>query len=123
MTLNMKITENGKVKMSVGPDRVRKDDLKKWLGRNSDAILVKLEGGRNDSFACSPGHVCRIEVDDDGQKYNVFVGGHMLGQLPDEALAFAERIDSSPEFMISIVGKVEHGASADLDEIYVYIAE
>ena len=63
-----------------------------------------------------PGHVCRIEADND-EKYIVFVGNHMIGYLPDAAIAFAKQIDLIPEALVSMVGKVEE------DSIFVYIAE
>ena len=115
MNVNLSVSENGKVKISIGSQTVRKDDLKKWLGRNDDAVLVKLKGQRDPSAPCSPGHICRIE--EDGDQYSVFVGKYIIGQLPEEALDFAKKIDYSPEFMISIVGKVE------ADDVFIYIAE
>ena len=123
MDLKISMTSDGKVKFSSGSDKVRLDDLGKWLGRNPDALLVKLVGRPVNYAKYRVGHVCRIEEDDDGQKYNVFIGKHFIGQLPDEAIAFAEQVDSSPEFLIAIVGKIEYGASADADEIFIYIAE
>lgn len=123
MSINMKLTFDGKLKFSNGPDTVRLESLEKWLGRNRDAVLVKLEGLHDVFDKLKPGHLARIEEDDDGQHYNVFVGKHFIGQLPDEAIAFAEQVEYSPEFLIAIVGKIEYGASADSDEIYIYIAE
>ena len=116
MNLNMSISADGKIKMSMGSDRVRLDSLEKFLGRNRDAILVRLEGPRDPSMSYKPGHVCRIE-EGDGQEYYVFVGKHMIGRLPAEAISFAEQVESSPEFLVSIVGKVED------DSISIYIAE
>ena len=116
MNVNLGITSDGKVKISTGSVRVRLDDLEKWLGRNPDAILVKLEGHPVGFTKYRVGHICRIEKDDCGQKYNVLIGSHVIGQLPDEAIAFANQIDYSPEFMISIVGKIEYGASAENGE-------
>jgi len=120
MSVKLSISEDGNIKISSGPEKVRLENLGKWLGRNRDALLVKLEGG-HDAFDCKPGHLCRIEEYD--QKYYAFVGNHLIGQLPDEAIAFAEQVDSSPEFLIAIVGKIEYGASADADGIFIYIAE
>lgn len=115
MTVKLSITTDGKVKITTGSERVRLDDLNKWLARNRDAILVKLDGPSDPSMVYKPGHVCRFE--EENGKYNTFVGHHPIGQLPDEAISFAEQIDMSPEFMVSIVGKVENG------DIYIYIAE
>ena len=123
MSINISVSSDGKVKFSSGSDRVRLDDLDKWLGRNPDAILVKLEGHPIDFMNYRVGHICRIEDGDGDQEYNVFIGKHLIGQLPDEAIEFAKQIDYSPEFMISIVGKIEYGASAETDEIYIYVAE
>lgn len=123
MTIHIKLSSDGKIKISNGSNKVRLDDLGKWLGRNRDAVLVKLEGHPVDFTKYRVGHICTIEVDDDGQKYNVFIGNHLIGQLPEEAIAFAKQIDYSPEFLIAIVGKIEYGASADTDEIFIYIAE
>ena len=123
MTLNIKLTPEGKVKFSTGSEKVRLEDINKWLGRNRDAVLVKLEGRPVDFTKYRVGHLCRIEEADDGQKYNVFVGNHLIGQLPDEALEFAKQIDYSPEFMVSIVGQIEYGPTPDDDEIFIYIAE
>ena len=123
MTMKISVSNDGKIKFSAGPDTVRLEGLNKWLRRNDDAILVKLEGPHEAFGKLKPGHLARIEVDDDGQHYNVFVGKHFIGQLPDEAVKFAERVESSPEFMIAIVGKIEYGASTENDEIYIYIAE
>ena len=118
MSINMKITPEGKVKISVGPERVRLDSVEKFLVRNDDAVLVKLQGPCDPSMIYKPGHVCRIEESDNNdQKYIVFVGSHMIGYLPDEAVSFAEQVDSIPEALVSIVAKVED------DGIYIYIAE
>jgi hypothetical protein len=117
MSINLSISGDGKVKISTGSTKVRKDDLSKWLGRNRDAVLVKLEGQPAPSAPCSVGHICQIEDDPDNQRYDVFVGSHLIGYLPEEAMAFAEQVDTSPEFLISIVGKVED------DGIYIYVAE
>ena len=114
--INMGISEDG-IYFSTGPLKTRKDDLHKWLGRNRDAVLVKLIGEPDPSFSCSVGHVCRIEKYANNPIYNVFVGNHLIGHLPDEAIAFAERVDSSPEFLIAIVGKVEDG------NVFINIAE
>lgn len=116
MTINLGIDKNGKIHISTGQIKVRKEDLNKWLARNSDAVLVKLNGHREPCSPCSIGHVCRIEKNDDSS-YVVFVGSHVIGSLPNEAVAFADRLDTSPEFLISIVGKVED------DDVYIYIAE
>lgn len=123
MTVRMSISTDGKIKISTAPASVRLDNLDKWLGRNTDAVLVKLDGPHEVFDKLKPGHICLIEPDTDGQHYNVFVGKHFLGQLPEEAITFAEGVDSSPEYLIAIVGKIEYGASADMDEIYIYIAE
>ena len=117
MTMNMGINKDGRLYFSSGPQTARKEDLKKWLSRNSDAILVKLSGNPDPSWSCSAGHLCRLERYTDDPACNVFVGNHFIGQLPDEAIAFAESVDSSPELLIAIVGKVENG------DVYVYIAE
>lgn len=117
MTINMGVNKDGDVYFSTGPMKTRKEDLNKWLRRNDDAILVKLIGNPNPSAPCSVGHICRIEKYNNDSAYIVFVGSHEIGQLPDEAIAFADRVGSSPEFLISIVGKIEDG------NIYIYIAE
>lgn len=114
MNVKISMDENRELSMSMGSERVRKDDLAKWLGRNNDAILVKLKGHHNWP-GCKPGHICKITEGQEG--YDVFVGSHCIGQLPDEAIAFARQIDYSPEFMISIVGKTEN------DDIFIYVAE
>ena len=123
METKIKITNDGKIKFSMESERTRLEDLGKWLRINRDAILVKLEGPHDTSMKYKPGHKCRIEEDDDEQKYNVFVGKHFIGHLPEEAIAFAESIDYCPDVLIAIVGKVEPGASAEEDEIYIYVAE
>ena len=120
MTVRINLSADGKIKISTGPEKTRLEDINKWLGRNRDAILVKLEGN-HDVFGYKVGHLCRIE--EDNEKYNVFVGNHLIGQLPEEALSFAKQIDYSPEFMIAIVGKIEYAASAEDDEIFIYVAE
>ena len=118
MTIHMGINiPKGVIYFSTGPDKTRKEDLQKWLGRNNDAILVKLDGVPDPSFQCSIGHLCRIVKYDNDPACYAYVGKHFVGQLPDEAFAFADRINSSPECLISIVGKVEDG------NIYIYIAE
>ena len=122
MTVNIKLTSDGKIKYSIGSEKVRLESLDKWLGRNDDAILVKLKGPRDDFDKLKVGHICRIEEADEDQQYNVFVGKHMIGLLPDEAIAFAGSVDSSPEFLVAIVGKIEYGADKSCDEIYIYIA-
>jgi hypothetical protein len=109
--------ETGKISISSGPQKTRKEDLKKWLGRNPDALLVKLIGHPEPSAPCSVGHLCRIEKSDDGSAYFAFVGKHLIGQLPNEAIEFANSIDYSPDCLISIIGKVEDG------DVYIYIAE
>ena len=116
MTANMGY-KDGQFYITNGPMKTRKEDLNKWLGRNRDAVLVKLIGHPEPSAPCSVGHLCRIEKCSDEPVYIAFVGNHPIGQLPDEAIAFAEGVDSSPEWLISIVGKIEDG------DVYVYIAE
>ena len=123
MTIRISMSSDGRMKVSSRSERVRLEDLEKWLKRNRDAILVKLEGHPVDFTKYRVGHVCEIEADDDDQKYNVFIGKHLIGQLPEEAIAFAEQIDYSPEYLIAIIGKIEYGASADTDEIFIYSAE
>lgn len=123
MTMKMSVSLDGKIKFTTGPETVRLEKLDKWLDRNNDAILVKLEGPHEAFDKLKPGHIARIEEDEDGQHYNVFVGKHFIGQLPDEAIAFASKVESSPDFLIAIVGKIEYGACTDNDEIYIYIAE
>ena len=116
MTVNMKIGIDGKISISTGSAKIRKEDLNKWLIRNDDALLVKLNGYLDQSSPCSVGHICHIEKADDNQYY-AFIGNHLIGQLPNEAITFADSIDSSPEYLISIVGKIEP------DAVYIYIAE
>ena len=117
MDIRMSVNiETGKISISSGPQKTRKEDLKKWLGRNDDAVLVKLNGIPDPSFHCSVGHLCRIEECDDST-YCVFVGKHLIGQLPDEAIAFADHVGLSPDCLVSIVGKLEDSA------VFIYIAE
>ena len=116
MSINISITSDGKTKITMGSGKVRLDSLDKFLGRNRDAVLVKLEGDRDPSMVYKPGHICSIETEDN-QNYYAFVGNHMIGKLPPEAIAFAESVDSSPEFLVSMVGEVED------DSISIYIAE
>ena len=116
MGINMSVGYDGKIKITTGPLETRKEDLNKWLARNSDAVLVKLAGNIVPFSRCSSGHLCRIE-EDDSKKYSVFVGNHLIGYLPDEAIRFAEKVDSSPDFLVSIVWKIENG------EVFIYIAE
>lgn len=107
-----------KIKLTTVSDRTRIESVEKYLARNSDAILVKLEGTADPSMTYRPGHVCGIEADDENdQQYNVYVGRHMIGYFPEEAIAFAKQVDETPEILPTIVGKV------DDDGIYVYIAE
>lgn len=115
MNVNLGISEAGEMKISTGSARVRLDDLEKWLKRNRDAVLVQLEGNRDPSMKYKPGHICQIE--NAGDQYYAFVGSHLIGQLPAEAISFAESVGSSPEFLVAIVGKVED------DTISIYIAE
>ena len=117
MSINICVSNDGKVKISTGSMRVRLDSVEKFLSRNRDAILIKLDGPHDSSMEYKPGHVCRIEENDNNEKYSVFVGNHMIGYLPDEAIAFAKQVDSIPEALVSMVGKVEE------DYIYIYIAE
>ena len=75
MSIFMRMTSDGKIKISTVSEKVRIDSVEKFLGRNHDAILVKLEGPHDSSMLYKPGHVCRIEEDDcDSQKYSAFVG-------------------------------------------------
>ena len=123
METKIRLSYDGKIKFTMGSERVRLDDLNKWLRCNRDAILVKLDGPHEEAFNYKIGHICRIEEDDDGQHYNVFVGKHFIGQLPDEAIKFAEQIDYTPDCLIGIIGSIEYGASASDDMISIYIAE
>ncbi len=116
MTVRMSISNDGEIKIAMGSYKVRLDSLDKFLARNRDAILVQLVGPRDLSMQYKPGHVCNIEEDESGEYY-VFVGKHMIGRLPAEALEYAEQVESSPEFLVSMVGKVED------DSISIYIAE
>lgn len=104
------------IKFSTISDKTRIEMVDKYLSRNPDAILVKLNGQPDPAMAYKPGHVCGIE--EDGEKYNVFVGKHIIGQLPDEAIAFANKVDIHPCMLPAIVGKVESDGS-----IYIYVAE
>ena len=104
-----------KVKFSTTSDRTKVESVEKYLGRNPDAILVKLDGQADPSMAYKPGHICGMEETDQG--INVYVGKHLIGQLPAEAIAFANEVDIHPCLLPAIVGKVEDGA------IYIYIAE
>ena len=115
MNINMSISADG-FKISTGSGKVRLDSLDKFLARNRDAILVRLEGPRDPSMVYKPGHICTIEGDESGEYY-VFVGKHMIGRFPAEGIEFAEQVESSPEYLVSIVGKVEE------DSISIYIAE
>ena len=115
MTIHMGISKDGTIKISTTSERVRKDDLNKWLKRNRDAILLKLIGHPSESAPCSVGHICRIEKEENA--YFAFIGKHRIGQLPEEVIAFAEQVDSSPEYLISIVGKVEN------NDVFIYVAE
>lgn len=117
MDVKISLSLDGKIKMTTGSTKVRLDSLDKWLGRNPDAILVKLEGDPDLSMNYKPGHVTRIEEDDDGQNYNVFVGSHFIGQLPAEAIAYANQVEMTPDFMVSILAKVEEG------RFFIYLAE
>ena len=112
MGINLK---TGEIYISTGPLKTRKEDLNKWLGRNRDAILVKLNGQPDPAFSCSVGHLCRIEECDDDNTYNVFIGKHLMGQLPEEAISFADSMELSPDCLVAIVGKIEDG------DIYIYI--
>ena len=116
MSVNLGFDSEGKVKTSMGSAKVRLDSLEKFLLRNDDAILVKLEGPHDPSMVYKPGHVCRIEEDSDN-KYSVFVGNHMIGYLPEDAITFAKQVDLIPEALVSMVGKVEDNS------IFIYIAE
>ena len=71
MTVKMSVSLDGKIKISTGPDNVRLEDLGKWLRRNDDAVLVKLNGPHEVFDKLKPGHLTRIEKDEDGQHYNV----------------------------------------------------
>ena len=115
MTIHMGISKDGKIKITNGPMRIRKEPLEKWLARNRDAILVKLIGHPEPSAPCSVGHLCRIEAD--GQNYYVFIGNHLIGQLPEEAITFAEQVNYTPDILVAIVGKVEG------NDVFIYIAE
>ena len=105
------------VKISTTSDRTRIEDVNKYLARNRDAILVKLDGYPDISMTYKPGHVCGIEEGDQGG-YNVFVGKHLIGQLPVEAIKFANEVDMDPCLLPAIVGKVENDGT-----IYIYVAE
>ena len=111
------VKENIKFKLSTKSERTRIESVEKYLVRNPDAILVKLDGAADMSMVYKPGHVCGIE-EGDQSKYNVFVGSHLIGQLPDEAVSFANEVDMDPCLLPTIVGKVEDDGS-----IYIYVAE
>lgn len=122
MEVKLGISTDGTIKISTGSKRVRIESVDKFLNRNHDAMLVKLEGDPDPSIKYKPGHLCEIN-DDGSNKYNVFVGSHFIGYLPPEAIAFAESIESSPAFLVAMVGKVEHDDNTDTDKISIYIAE
>ena len=115
MTIRIGITNEGKIRITTGPVKVRLEDVDKFLGRNPDAILVKLEDSPDPSMNYKPGHLCRIEEDED--QYSVFVGKHYVGKLPNEAIAYAEQVESDPDCLVAMIGKVENS------EIYIYVAE
>jgi hypothetical protein len=106
-----------KVSVSTRSGRTRIEDLEKYVAMNRDANLVKLEGDPDPSMEYRPGHVCGIEEDDPGV-FNVYVGSHLIGQLPDEAITFAESVNIDPAFMPAVVGKVDPDGS-----VYIYVAE
>ena len=114
MTVRMSVSLDGKTKITTGPVKVRKESVEKFLAHNRDAVLIKLDGTHDTSMEYKPGHLCRIEEEND--KYNVFVGNHFIGQLPEEAISYADQIDLSPDVLSAMVGKVED------DVIFIYIA-
>lgn len=116
MDVKMSLSMDGNIKFSTKSERTRIDDPAKFLSRNPDAILVKLSGSPDPSMKYHPGHVCGME--EDNGNVNVFVGNHLIGQLPAEAIDFAEQVGSNPEFLIAIVGKID-----DDGNIYIYVAE
>ena len=115
MDIKMSISNEGKIRITSGPAKTRLEDVNKFLGRNPDAILVKLEDKYDQSMIYKPGHLCRIEEDED--QYSVFVGKHYIGRLPNEAISYAESVESEPDCLVSMVGKVNQ------DAIYIYVAE
>lgn len=104
------------INLSTVSERTRIESIEKYLSRNRDAILVRLIGKPDPSMVYKPGHVCGME--EDGQAINVYVGKHLIGQLPDDAIAFAKEVDMDPCLLPAIVGKIESDGS-----IYIYVAE
>lgn len=104
-----------KISFSTVSDRTRIESLDKFLARNRDALLVKLDGHADESIVYKPGHVCGMKQDENGN-CNVYVGSHMIGQLPDEAISYANEAGCLPELLDAIVGIVEN------DGIFIYIA-
>lgn len=99
------------------------ETVQSFLDRNPEAKQVKLTGKPEDLASYDVGDRCHVEEDDEADgKYNVTVGGFVIGRLPASAVSYAEKIESLPEDLAVIISDVEYDFDKDRDIITVYIA-
>ena len=102
---------------------VRSEDIDHFIKRSIETKLVKLAGRPDDLADYEVGNRCDIEEDyeKDG-RYNVLIGGFVIGYLPSSALSFAEKNDCDPENLDVIVAEVDYDLDKDRNIISVYVA-
>ena len=99
------------------------ETVRSFLDRNPEAKQFKLTGKPEDLAFYDVGNRCHVEEDNESDgKYNVTVGGFIIGRLPSSAVSYAEKIDSLPEDLAVIISDVEYDLDKDRDIISVYIA-
>lgn len=112
-----------KAKSATVDNGVYTEPVEKFLARNDDAKLFKLTGKVEDYAMPQVGNRCKIEYDDEKEKYAVLCGGFGIGYLPSSAVSYAEKLGTDPDTMVSIIADIDYDVEKDRDIISIYIAE
>lgn len=112
-----------KVKISTSSNKIWSESIEKFLARNDDAKLVRLDGHPEAEAKYSVENRCYFDRDnDDDSICYVTIGGKRIGMLPESAFVYARENEIEPEFLVGIVAQIEYGADQAHDVISIYIA-
>jgi hypothetical protein len=111
-----------KAKPATFDNGVYTEPVEKFLERNDDAKLFKLTGKAEEYALPQVGNRCKIEYDDEKEKYAVLCGDFVIGYLPSSAVSYAEKLGTDPNCMVSIISDIDYDMEKDRDIISVYVA-